>query len=329
MKKMTERFAGCLLALGVAAIAGHGAAIAAEKRVAVLLGPTQDPYIGGFEKGFAQGAASSNFKITVFESPRDAAIQAQQIDDAIAQKFDLIVVQILGQKAIVPPLMRAKAAGIPVMTVIAQLSGPDAKDLYTTYVGNDAIEQGAIAGRVIGDILTAAGRKDTRVAIVAGAMAEGIAPMRAEGFKTAIAKYPNVKLVALEEAMWNPALAEKVAGQLLARFSAEGGLDAIYAENDSMANGVVQAAEAAGMKFGAEKGSLVVIGGNCQAPGVKNLAEGKEMATLYTVPMDEGTRAAAVAKDLLDGKKVEKNNHLPVQVMTKKDLPKWGQACSY
>lgn len=328
MRRLFRNFAIWLAAVGIGGVAVHGAAVAAEKRVALLMGPTQDPYIGGWARAFIAVSAPA-LKVTVLESPRDAAVQAQQIDDAIAQRFDLIVVQTLSQKAIVPPLIRAKAASIPVMLVIAQLSAPGAENLYTSYVGNNAVEQGQLAGGAMGDILMQAGRKDARVAVVAGAMAEGIAPARAEGFKAAMAKYSNIRVVALEEAMWNPALAEKAAGQLLARFNAHGGLDGIYAMNDSMANGVIQAAEAAGVKFGAEKGSLVVIGGNCQAPGVKNLAAGKEMATLFTVPAEEGKKAATVAKVLLDGKKVEKNNFMPLAIMTKSDLPKWGEACAY
>jgi ABC-type sugar transport system substrate-binding protein len=128
---------------------------------------------------------------------------------------------------------------------------------------------------------------------------------------------------------WNPAQAERAAGQLLARFFGQGGLDAIYGMNDSLANGAIQAAEAAGIKFGTEKGSLVVIGGNCQAPGVKNIESGKMVGTVLMLPAEEGKLAAAKVKEFFDGMKVEKTIFLPTEPISKTNLAQFSQPCSY
>ena len=47
------------------------------------------------------------------------------------------------------------------------------------------------------------------------------------------------------------------------------------------------------------------------------------------MPSAEGKKAAEVAKELLAGNKVEKNIYLPLEIMVKADLPKWGKICSY
>src|SRR5262245_26959577 len=110
---------GILLVLGLlgAALAFNtGANAAAEgKRIALFVGPTQDKYLGALSKSIADTATAAGMKVTTFSSPFDPALQAQQIDDAIAQKFDLFVVQTISQKAIIPPLTRAKNANIPVV----------------------------------------------------------------------------------------------------------------------------------------------------------------------------------------------------------------------
>ena len=76
--------------------------------------------------------------------------------------------------------------------------------------------------------------------------------------------------------------------------------------NDVVANGAIQAAEAAGVKVGTASGNLIVVGGNCQAPGVKNVEAGKQAATLLMLPVEEGKLTAARVKDYFDGKKPEK-----------------------
>lgn len=297
---------------------------AAGKRVAVFMGPTQDKYLGTWSKTFADTAGGLGVKVTVFSSPFDPALQSQQIDDAIAQKYDALVVQTLSQKAVIPPLQRAKGAKIPVVLIVAPLVEPSGQDLYVSFVGYDHSQVGRIAGENMARALGRAGK----VAIVAGSMAEGIAPIRADAFKAAVAK-AGIEVVAIEDAKWNPANAERMAGQLLARFGAQGGLDGIYGMNDIMANGVIQAAEAAGVKFGNAKGQLIVVGGNCQAPGVNNLRAGKMYGSVTQLPVEEGKLAAARVKDMLDGKSLEKAIYIAPEAVTKDNLDKYSAPCSY
>src|SRR5262249_56779425 len=85
---------------------------------------------------FDTTASGYGMKVTVYSSPFDPALQAQQLDDAIAQKFDFFVVQIISQRAIIPVLTRVKNAGIPVALVVAPMVGNEAgaQDLYLTHV---------------------------------------------------------------------------------------------------------------------------------------------------------------------------------------------------
>jgi ribose transport system substrate-binding protein len=311
-------------------VASSNAYAAAEgKRVAVFMGPTQDKYIGAHSKSFEAAATAAGMKITVFSSPFDAALQAQQIDDAIGQKFDMLVVQTISQRAIIPPLTRAKNAGIPVILVVAPLDGSDTGDLYLTYVGYDDTTLGNLAGSAMVKALVSSGRTTAKVAVLAGSMAEGKAPIRDKAFRAALAKQAGFEVVLTEDVKWNPAQAERAAGQLLARFAGQGGLDGIYGMNDGVANGAILAAESAGLKVGTAKGSVVIVGGNCQAPGIKNLEADKMVATVAQLPVEEGKLAAAKAKDFFDGKKLEKMTYLPTELVTKANLAQYGQPCSY
>ena len=321
----------CAVMLGVVAGAQEASATAKDKRVAVFMGPTQDKYLGVLSGSFKTNAEGYGMKVTVFSSPFDPALQAQQIDDAVAQKYDMLVVQIISQAAIIPVLTRVKAAKIPVMLVVAPMVGNKGgeQDLYESYVGYDDVEFGKLIGDAMVAAQKAAGRTTAKIAILAGSMAEGKAPLREQAFRDAVAKTPGMEVVITEDVKWNPALGEKAAGQLLARFSAQGGLNGFYGMNDVVANAAIQAAEAAGVKVGTKAGDLIVVGGNCQAPGIKNMEAGKQVATILSLPVEEGKVSAARANDFFEGKKIDKVIMLPAETITSANLAKFAQPCSY
>jgi ABC-type sugar transport system substrate-binding protein len=323
---------GCAAVLAcVAGAMQHADAAAEGKRVAVFMGPTQDKYLGALSKSFETTATGSGMKVTVFSSPFDPALQAQQIDDAVAQKYDLLVVQIISQRAIIPVLTRVKNAGIPVVLVVAPMVGNEnnAQDLYLTHVGYDDTKFGGLIGEAMVKALKDSGRTKSKIAVLAGSMAEGKAPLREKGFRDAVAKHPGMEVVVTEDVKWNPAVGERAAGQLLARFAGQGGLDGFYGMNDVVANGAIQAAEAAGVKVGTAAGNLIVVGGNCQAPGVKNIEAGKQAATLLMLPIEEGKITGARVKDYFEGKTPEKITFLPTETITKANIAQHAQACSY
>lgn len=330
MKNLLKTMFACSAMLAaLLAMPVHAQAGAQGKRIALLVGPTQDKYIGAWTKTFSDAAAAKGMKVSVFSSPYDPALQAQQIDDAIAQKFDALLVQTISQKAIMPPLMRAKAAKTPVFTIISEFPGNDAVDLYVSYLGTNSTRLGELAGEAIGKALTASGRPNAKIAVIAGSMAEGIAPMRMAGFRRALSKYPGIEVAALEDVKWNPAVAERTAGQLLARFAGQGGLDGIYGMNDSLANGAIQAASAASVKLGTEKGSLTVVGGNCQSPGIKNIQSGRMAATVLMVPAAEANLASQKVQEFFDGKSLEKKIFVEHEIITKANVGKFAGICSY
>ena len=307
---------GCAC-LAVACLAGISHASPAGKRVALFMGPTQDKYLGALARSFATAAAADGMTVTTFSSPFDPALQAQQVDDAVAQKFDMLVIQPISQKAILPPLLRAKAAGVPVVLVVVPLEGAAAQELYATYAGYDDAVLGQLAGEGMAEELAASGHTKARIAIVAGSMDEGKAPLRQRAFVTAVTRHPGYEVVHTEDVKWNPVTAERSAGQLLARFAGQGGLDAIYGMNDTLANAAIQAISSAGMTLGTSPGDFMVIGGNCQAVGIKNLQTGKMAETILVLPTEEGKLAAEKVADFFNGKTLAKSYFLPAERITK------------
>jgi ribose transport system substrate-binding protein len=298
-------------------------AFAQGKRVTLLDGPIADKYVGAMTRSFTDEAKTGGYDVSVVQSPFDPGLQAQQMDDAIAKKVDAIVLMIMSQKALVPALTRAKEAHIPVIlinTVIPQ------EDLFTAFVGEDSPVLGAEAGKVMVEGLK--GRPNAKIAAVAGSMDEGVAPMRLSGFKKTV-EDAGIQLVAVEETHWTPPEAERAAGQLLARFAGQGGLDGIYGMNDPMADGVVQAARSAGVKLGTGKGELVVVGGNCLAPGIRDIEQGSMYGTVYWTPTSMGHDTADTVKKILAGESVPKKQSRPLDMITKANVEKYKADCTF
>src|SRR5271154_2666973 len=99
MKSRTIAFcAGLTAAVGLVA---SQAWAEGGKRGAFLDGPIADKYIGGLTRSFTETAKANGLDVSVVQSPFDPALQAQQMDDAIAKKVDAIVMMIMSQKALI------------------------------------------------------------------------------------------------------------------------------------------------------------------------------------------------------------------------------------
>jgi ABC-type sugar transport system substrate-binding protein len=91
--------------------AAHAAAESKGKKIAFLQTLATHPYVVAMTKSFRGRAEALGMEVTFFTSMLDAALQAQQIDDAIARKFDFVVLVPTSEQAVVPALAHAKQAG--------------------------------------------------------------------------------------------------------------------------------------------------------------------------------------------------------------------------
>lgn len=306
------------------------AAVAAPqgKRIALLSTSNTQPYMGAWTKTFLASAKQLGFSVTNLTSPFDAALQSQQVDDAIAQKFDAILLVIINQQAIKPALIRAKAAGIPVILVVNP--GDPANDgLYTSFIGVDQTELGRLAGENMIKGIAAAGRKAAQIAAVTGTSSQLNSSLRLAGFKEAIAKDPNIKLVAVEDGRWQTAPSEEITGDLLVRFSGRGGLDGIFAMADNQATGAIQAIKSAGVPLGVKNRGIVVVASNCMKDGMVHIKDGSQYATNTQIPVEEAKIAAAKVADFFSGKTLQKQELVPSHSITAANVDEFAEACSY
>lgn len=298
------------------------------KKVLLVESFAAHPYVATIAKSFRERAEQRGMEVTVVAAGLDAALQAQQIDDGIARKFDFIAVQPVSEQGVVPALVRAKQANIPVM-IINNTPKDGTENLYLTFVGQDQNEMGRMAGEIVAKALKASGRDGGKVALITGALSEGIGPRRVAGFREAMKAVPKVEVVAVEDGHWDTATSERIAGQLYARFAATGGLDAVYGMADNQAVAAIRAAEAANITVGTGPKQMIVVGGNCLKEGLDAIRAGKMYGTLTQIPTEVGNHAADVIADYFAGKKPPKMSLLPVDAITKANVDQWAAACTY
>lgn len=307
---------------------GAGFAAAQGKRIALLSTANTQPYMGAWSATFLKETAPLGLKVTNLTSPFDAALQSQQVDDAIAQKYDAILLVIINQQSIRPALTRAKAAGVPVILVVNP-GAPENADLYTSFIGVDQTQLGRLAGENIIKGLVAAGKTAGQVAAVTGTATQLNSSLRMVGFREALAKTPKIKLVAEEDGKWATALSEKITGDLLVRFAGRGGLDAVFAMADNQASGAIQAIQSAGLPLGVAQKGIVVVASNCMKDGIEHIKAGSQFATNTQIPVEEAKLAAAQVNAFLSGKTLQKQELVPIHTITKANVDEFAAACSY
>jgi ribose transport system substrate-binding protein len=318
----------CAFLLASSAIVGNAVASPEGKRVMLLGTANTNPYIGAWTSTFSKLATQSGMKVTNLSSNYDAAVQSQQVDDAIAQKFDMIVIVYVNDQAIIPALTRAKAAGIPVVLIVTPLK-KDYEELFTSYIGTDHAELGRFAGEGMVKGLMAAGKTKAQIVAVTGVAQQLNVQARMAAFKEALAKHPGFDLVATEDAKWNTAMTEKVTGELLVRFNARGGVDGVFAMSDNQATGAIQAIESAGLKTGVSNKGIVVVSSNCMKDGMVHIKSGQQYATATQIPTEEAEVAAKKIAGYFNGEKLQKYELVPVYGITKDNMAQFEKGCSY
>ena len=217
--------------------------------------------------GFAQTGAESGWRTANTDSIKSAAAadditlkfsdaqskqenQIKALKAFLAQHVDVIAFSPIVETGFEPVLRQIKAAHIPVILSdrVVKVSNPD---LYSTFIGSDFVEE----GRRAGDWLAKKTGGKAVIAEIEGTPGSAPANDRKKGFDDAIAKYPGMKVVLSQSGDFNRAKGKEVMEAFLKNPVAKG-LTAVYAHNDDMALGAIQAMQEAGRDPG--KSILVV-----------------------------------------------------------------------
>jgi galactofuranose transport system substrate-binding protein len=266
---------------------------------------------GGLVVGFSQIGAESAWRTANTESIKSEAARrgvdlkfadAQQKQENqikalrafLAQRVDVIAFSPVVETGWEPVLREIKAAGIPVILTDRSVTVSD-PSLFATFIGSDFVEEGRRAGRWLAQ---KTGGK-ARIAELQGTPGAGPAIDRRKGFLEIVAQYPEMRIVKSQSGDFTRAKGKEVMESFLK--SPEGrSIDALYAHNDDMALGAIQAIEEGGRRPGTD---ILVVSIDGVRAAFEAMAEGKINCVVECNPLI-GPQLFDAAESLAAGKQV-------------------------
>jgi simple sugar transport system substrate-binding protein len=239
--------------------------------------------------------------------------QIKAIRGFIAQGVDAILVAPVVATGWDDVLAEAKEAEIPVLLLDRGVDAPE--DLYLTMVASDQV----LEGRVAGDWLVAeVGDADCKVVELQGTVGSTPAINRKQGFEEAIAGHDNIQIVRSQTGDFTRAKGKEVMEGFIKAENGGANICAVYAHNDDMAVGAIQAIKDAGLKPGTDI-KVVSIDG---VPDIFSaMVAGEANATVELTPNMAGPAFEALAAYLKDGTEPPKTIITESKLYTPADNP--------
>ncbi|GLY69479.1 substrate-binding domain-containing protein [Amycolatopsis taiwanensis] len=266
-----------------------------------------EPYRQRMDDDIRQAASTvPQFTVKFADAAQDNAKQVEQVTNFLTQQIDLLIISPNEATPLTAVVKQAYDKGIPVLVLDRKVDG----DAYTEFIGADNVDIGRQAGQYFANVLLPQGGKIAELRGLAGSTP---AKERADGFDQGIAGH-NIQIVAAQDGDW---LQDKGEQQADAILKANPDIQAIYSQNDPMAEGARIAATNAG------RPDLPITGIDglpIEAGGIKAVEAGRISAT-FVYPTGGREAVDAAKKLLIDCQQVPKTDTLSTKLVTKDNAP--------
>ena len=261
--------------------------------------------------GYAQIGAESEWRAANTISIRETAEQlgvelrfldAQQkqenqieaVRKFIVQKVDVIGISPIVETGWDEVFQEAKDAGIPIILVDRRAAVPE--DLYVSYLGSDFLEEGRNAARVMAKLVNG----QANIVELVGTIGSAPANDRYTGFREILKEYPGMQIIASQSGDFTRARGREVMADFLKAY--ENTITAVYAHNDDMALGAIQAIEEFGLRPGVD---IKIVSVDAARGAFEAMIAGKLNATVECNPL-LGPQFFELALDVVNDKPVPK-----------------------
>ena len=271
-----------------------------EAQVALAVSTLQNPFFVSLRDGAQEAADKAGVELLVSDAQDDAQTQADDIQNFITQGVDVIVINPVDSAAIVTSVEAANQADIPVVTVDRAAEGGE----ITAHIASDNVQGGRMAGEYLIEEIGGSGQ----VAQLEGIAGTSAARDRGEGFQQAIDAASGVEVVANQTANFDRDEGFTVAQNV---FQGNPDLAGVFAQNDEMALGAVEAAREAGILQ-----DLVIVGFDAVPDALEAIEAGDMAATIAQQPDLMGSEAVEAAAALVEDEEVEAERLIEVKLVT-------------
>jgi simple sugar transport system substrate-binding protein len=318
----SRRVFGVLAAsLALASLAGCGSG---KKDDRIVLGFSQigaeSEWRTANTESIKSAAATMNIELKFADAQQKQENQIKAIRSFIAQKVDVIAFSPVVETGWDTVLQEARSAKIPVILTDRTVTADPS--LYAGLIGSDFVEEGRKAGRWVLDRY-----KDTKEVVniveLQGTVGSGPAIDRKKGFDEIIAANPHLKIIRSQSGDFTRAKGKEVMEAFLKAETSR--IHVLFAHNDDMAIGAIQAIEEAGFKPGSD---ILVVSIDAVKGAFEAMIAGKLNATIECNPL-LGPQLMTSVVEVYSGKPIPKRVVVDEQVFTMETAKQFIQSRKY
>lgn len=268
-----------------------------------------NPFFVSLRDGAKEAAEEHGVDLVVADGQDSVSTQMSDIENLVSRGVDAILINATDGEAVVPAVEEANEAGIPVLAIDRGISGGN----VAIYVASNNVTGGKMAAHYTAAKMALQGK----IVMLEGIPGTSAARERGQGFSEVIDSLPDVEIIESEPAGFAQNEGYEVMQNIL---TAQSDIDAVFAQNDLMGLGALQAIEGAG-----RLDEMFVVGFDAVDPAIEAIEEGRMSATIMQQPALMGEMGVEQAVQLLEGEiEVEEGETefvpVPLKLITKDNL---------
>jgi ribose transport system substrate-binding protein len=284
-----------------------------QTRLAFIIKTLSNPYFVAMKEGAEQEARAKGVTVEFGSilTETDSIKQLEFLEATVEKKYNAIIIVPIDATNLIPGIVKATNAHIPVVNVdntVDRAALAKAGGNLATVIVSDRKNAGVLMARALVRALIGRGN----ILVIRGLPGVAVEELTYQGFRSVIARHPEIKIVSEQAADWDRQKAFDVAWNALREHPDVSG---IFASNDNMALGAAQAAKSAGKK-------LLIVGLDATDEGKQAIKQGLMLATAAQFPDLMGKMGVDAALDVLVGKALPETMFAPVKLITARDLKK-------
>jgi ribose transport system substrate-binding protein len=257
-----------------------------------------NPFFVDLNAGLKQVIEAHGDRLVTLDAQWNSLKQRNDISDLVLQNAAGVFINPVNWEGIRGSLLQAQREGVPCIVVDAPVKD---MDLVVCQVASDNVEAGRLAARALAQVC-----RPARIVILHRSVNKACID-RVAGFQEEIARYPDMKVLDIQEGQGTTEGARPVMQDLLGRYP---DLNAVFPINDPSALGAISALESAG-----KLGQVTIVTVDGSREGVAAIKAGKLLSTSAQFPREIGRRAAEKMYEHLAGQPVEKDIKVPVELI--------------
>lgn len=264
--------------------------------VAVILKSLSDPFFLSVKQGVEEEAQKCGVTVDFFAPASDADPQGQLrlLEDAVNKNYKGIALAPTSPVSLVRAIAKANKKGIYVVNIDEKVDIPQLRSVNGSIVGYSGTDNVLLGEKAGSFIVKQLGEKGGKVAIIEGKPGYFASETRKTGVMNGLKNRPEITIVASQPGDWDRVKAMDVTTNILQRYP---DIRAIYASNDVMSLGVVQAVKNAG-----KLGKVVIVGTDASPEARESIKRGELTASIAQNPQTIGAAGLNMLLDAITQK---------------------------